>query len=90
MKIVINTSYGGYGLSKEAYEYLGIPYNNLGFEFSKDRTNPKLIEVVEKLGDKANGRYAELKIVEIPDDVDWYIDEYDGCESIHESHRTWS
>jgi hypothetical protein len=54
-----------------------------------DRDDPFLIEVVEKLGDKANGRCAELEIVEIPDGVDWEIDEYDGSESIHEKHRSW-
>lgn len=54
-----------------------------------DRTNPLLIKVVEELGDKANGMFAELAIVEIPDDIDWEIDEYDGNESIEEKHRSW-
>ena len=49
-----------------------------------------LIQVVEELGEKANDRYAELKIVEIPDDVEWQIDEYDGAEWVAEKHRTWS
>lgn len=53
-----------------------------------DRTDKDLIAVVEKLGDKASGSCAELKIVEIPDGVDWEIDEYDGIESIHEKHRS--
>jgi len=30
-----------------------------------------------------------LKIVEIPDDVDWEINEDDGSEWIAEKHRTW-
>ena len=34
--------------------------------------------------------YAELKIVEVPDDVVWEIDEYDGLESISEVHRRWN
>ena len=50
---------------------------------------PRLVECVETLGTKANGRFAELHVVEIPDDVDWFIDEYDGIESIHERHRIW-
>lgn len=54
------------------------------------RDHPKLVECVEKLGSKANGEHAELAVVDIPDDVDWEIDEYDGHESIHEKHRTWS
>jgi len=55
----------------------------------KIRTNKELIKVVEELGSDANGDYASLKIVEIPDGTDYEIDEYDGMESIHESHRSW-
>jgi hypothetical protein len=54
------------------------------------RTDLVLIQVVEELGPKANGRCAELKIIEIPDGTDWEIDEYDGMESVHETHRAWS
>ena len=53
------------------------------------RSNPQLIEVVEELGSRANGSYAALKIVEIPDDVDVVIEGYDGDEWISEVHRTW-
>jgi hypothetical protein len=54
-----------------------------------ERNDPVLIQVVEELGERASGRYANLKIVEIPDDVDWEIMEYDGSEWIAERHRTW-
>ena len=54
------------------------------------RNDPLLIQVVEEMGEKANDRYSELKIVEIPDDVEWQIDEYDGAEWVAEKHRTWS
>ncbi len=54
-----------------------------------ERTDPILIQVVEELGEGSWGSCAELKVVEIPDDVKWKIDEYDGMESIHEVHRTW-
>jgi hypothetical protein len=65
-------------------------FNNNYFKIDKQvRTDETLISVVEDLGNKANGDYAELKVVEIPDDVDYYIDDYDGIESIHERHRTW-
>jgi len=53
------------------------------------RNDPVLVEIVERLGSEANGRYSDLKIVEIPDDVDWEIMEYDGMEHIAEKHRTW-
>jgi len=54
-----------------------------------DRDDSILVQVVEELGDKADGEFASLKIVEIPDDVDWQIEEYDGLERIAEAHRTW-
>ena len=53
------------------------------------RTDPLVIQVVEELGVKANGPHAELCIVEIPDDIEWEIYEYDGMEHIAEKHRTW-
>ena len=54
-----------------------------------ERNDPILIKVVEKLGEEANGDHARLKIVEIPDGVEWEIDEYDGMESVHEKHHSW-
>ena len=54
------------------------------------RNDTALIEVVEELGKKAYSYCAELKIVEIPDDVEWIIEEYDGKEWIAEDHRRWS
>jgi hypothetical protein len=53
------------------------------------RDCPHLVQVVEQLGESANSRYSELKVVEIPDDVQWHICEYDGREHIAENHRTW-
>jgi len=53
------------------------------------RNDPDLIAVVEMLGEKANGQCAKLEIIEIPDGVDWEINEYDGMESVHEKHRSW-
>ena len=89
MKVVINACYGGFGLSEEAYKFLGLKWDKYGYDFCDDRTNPKLVECVEKLGKKANGQSAELKVVEIPDGIDWELDEYDGIEHIAEKHRTW-
>lgn len=68
------------------YSIIRLKYGNNSGGF---RINPDLIEVIEVLGEKANGRYAELKIVEIPNDVEWSIEEYDGVEWIAEKHRTW-
>jgi len=54
-----------------------------------ERHDPVLVQVVEELGHKAWGSHAELKVVEIPDDVEYIIEEYDGLEHIAEVHRTW-
>lgn len=54
-----------------------------------DRDDPALVQTVEELGESANGDYADLRISDVPDDVKWYIDEYDGIETIREQHRTW-
>lgn len=53
------------------------------------RTDSDMIAIVERLGNAANGMCAELKIVEIPDDVQYEINDYDGMETIHEAHRSW-
>ena len=45
-----------------------------------DRHDPILVQVVEELGDKANGECAKLAIVEISGP--YHIDEYDGFESV--------
>ena len=45
-----------------------------------DRHDPVLVQVVEELGDKANGECAELAIAEVYDS--YRIDEYDGYESV--------
>lgn len=90
MKVVINKCYGGYGLSKEAYEYIGIPWDTYGFAFGEDRTHPSLVRAVEELGEKANGRHAKLKVVEIPDCVNWEITDYDGIETVREILREWT
>lgn len=58
-------------------------------EYKIERTDPALITVVETLGEEANGRCAELKVVEIPDGIEWTIEEYDGVEWVAEKHRTW-
>lgn len=54
-----------------------------------DRTDKNLIKVVRELGKRAGSRFSELKIVEIPDGVEYIIDEYDGMETIQEKHRSW-
>jgi len=55
-----------------------------------DRDDPVLVKVVQEMGDDASGEHAKLKIIEIPADVEWQIDEYDGSEWVAEKHQVWS
>lgn len=139
MKIVINTTYGGFGLSDACTEELAVlkghkaykyTFDNRGlslhrcheetyaycscrflldvdqeeidretakrhhfeslFEGNEMRTDPDLISLIEKNGTQwASGDYAELKIIEIPDDVDWVIGEDEGKEWVEEKRRVW-
>ena len=57
---------------------------------SYKRTDPLLIEAIEHLGKLASGDCATLKVIEIPDDIKWHIEDYDGFEHIAEDHQTWS
>ena len=50
--------------------------------FDSSRDDPALIQVIEELGDKANGDCARLRIAEIPAGTQYRIDEYDGRESV--------
>lgn len=94
-QIVINTRHGGFGLSDMALEmYNGFQLETGGpvieYDGEISRDCPRLVAVVQALGEDADGPYARLKIVTIPDDVEWYIHEYDGIEWVAEAHRTWS
>jgi hypothetical protein len=120
MKVAINTCFGGFGISNEAFEKLlarkGVEYQKVpakfairgddsdyylagvptsddtyisAYDYYENRADVDLIAVIEELGEKANGWAAEIAIVDIPDDVQWHIHEYDGLEHVAENHRTW-
>ncbi len=103
MKIVINTCYGGFGLSRSAVrflsqlqevepteddlksEYLYAAASN--YRDEARRTDPDLIRTVETLGDMANGRYSNLTVLDLRDDLtEWYISDYDGLETVYECY----
>jgi len=62
--------------------------------FNIERNDPDLVAVVEELGKDADvsdwDDDTKLKIVDIPDDVKWYIAEWNGVETVEETHRSWS
>lgn len=137
-KVILNKCYGGFCVSKEAYELYakkkgldlfcyeldikdirhhiykytkednGLFINFFTKDFgnnveitdedykkynlyldTRHREDPILIEVIEELGKKANGRCGKLKIVEIPDGLDYVIDDYDGIETLHQRVQEW-
>jgi len=73
----------------ELPDWSTMKHNTLWDDGDIDRTDPVLLRVVKELGKEADGRFSELKIVVVPDEVDWVIEEYDGWESVHEKHRVW-
>jgi len=54
-----------------------------------DRTDPILVAMVEEDPGKWDGKFSELQVVELPVGLDYEIDDYDGIETIHETHRSW-
>ena len=91
-RIVINDCYGGFGLSDKAtkrYKELAGIEDPEFYDRSIPRDDPYLVKIVREMGSAANGRCANLKIVEVPADVNWIIEEYDGVEWVAEVHRTW-
>lgn len=75
----------GYNIYKD-----GIIHNLKSRYDNELRTNKDLIAVVESIGvEKASDTFAKLAIVDVPDDIEWEIDDYDGMETVREKHRTW-
>jgi len=59
-------------------------------DYNEWRRDTRLIEVIEEIGlENSNGSLSNLSIKDIPDDVEYTIEDYDGIESIHEVHRSW-
>jgi hypothetical protein len=101
MKIAINVCFGGFSVSEEVYKELGIKWDGYGFLGNKDfgicsddylafRSNTKFIEAIEKVGiNQSSGCSSKIKIIDIPGGIDYYIDDFDGNETIHEIHNSW-
>ncbi len=92
------TLLGGYPEETDAHFWIASSTNNpdeIDYKtnvlkyYELPRHDPVLIAVVEALGEEANGD-CQLKVVDIPDGVDYIIQSGDdGSEWIAEKHRTW-
>ncbi len=80
MKIIINTCYGGFGISYNVLRRVGL--ENANWYDESLRHNPKLIELMENGENIAKPFNSQLKIVEIPDNAFYKIVNYDGLESV--------
>ena len=86
-KIVYNSCYGGFELSKAAvdlyWEFKGEP-KPLNWDYDLlSRDDPILVQVVEEMGPKkSSGNAARLRIHELPEGTLYRIDEYDGLETV--------
>ena len=84
-EIVLNGCYGGFELSKEALTlYREIAGKGIE-ECGVDRCDTILIEVVKRLEEKADGDYAALYIESFDERYDYYIDDYNGYETLETS-----
>jgi len=89
VKVAVNRRYGGFSLSPAALEELKKRGMDTGGYYDGKRNDPILIAVLEEMGKRADGKYARIEVVEISDDIEWEIEEYDGQEWVSEAHRTW-
>ena len=85
MKILINSCYGGYGLSEDFVSHINKLTEGqlVNTQELYDRANPLIVEEAIKFGlDKASGTSADLTVQEIPDNCHYSVHEYDGMEYI--------
>ena len=83
--IIVSANYGDSFTDKELKEAdkIYMSADNI------PRNNVHLVKVVEEMGQDAYGKYSKLEVIDIPDDIEWEISEYDGWETIEEKHRSW-
>lgn len=83
MKIVINTEYGGFGLSESAIErYVELTGKRRKSWYDIPRTDKYLIQVVEELGKEACDLFSHLEIEDIKKGTLYRIVSNDGLETI--------
>ena len=84
----------GLGLTHHKPYLLGhweLPNGDYWYDTDLSRSDPILVQVVEELGEEANGDYAKLAFREVEPGTKYRIDEYDGMESVMTSDEyVWS
>ena len=90
--ITVNPAAADFHLSEEASDLL---WDRRPLYPAAERTewrdHPDLVNVVRELGTEAGSMGSILRVVTIPDDVDWVlvVNSKTGWEHIAEKHRTW-
>lgn len=86
MKVLYNTSYGGFRFSEEFVEEYNKRYPDSKiptWAYNLSRTEPNAIALFEEKGsDWSSNMCSKIAVEEIPDDVEYRIDEYDGMEAV--------
>jgi 7-cyano-7-deazaguanine synthase len=68
----------------------GIKYILFDEHNKETRDCPLLVKCVELFKEKSNNQFSHLKVVEIPEDIEYIVEEGDtGIEWIAENHRIW-
>lgn len=90
-------------IHEEAWDYLqkngyypGQTLKEFNWEFfyMKHRTDDILIKLIENEDGhpacpRVSGPFRDLKVIEVPDDVEWYIVQNRFGEKVVEKHREW-
>ncbi len=70
------------GVDRDTIEDYNVRFN---------RHDPRLVQVVEQLGEQANGPFCELEVVDVGSAKRYFIEEYDGIENIVlENNIAWN
>ena len=83
IKILINAQYGGFSLPRNILLKFGYSDSHL-----VQRDDENLIKYIEENEIKTNVT-CSLKIVQIPSNIDWKIEQNEGLEWVAEKHRIW-
>ncbi len=85
--VMCNESHGGFSFSKEAKKLycknMNVSEADVNFR-TISRTDPVMIQIVRDLGDRVNGESSNicLERIDAKYEKHFYIDEYDGYESV--------